>query len=69
MASQPWRVAIGRSVASVKFMCCPTSASSATARNFWDVNYRLVKHLNPTLPFMIRAAPDLDPYVIVEYGE
>ncbi len=36
---------------------------------FWDKNYPLVKHLNPTFQFMLRAAPEVDPYMMVEYGE
>ena len=62
-----WKIAIGRSLRSVKFIACPTSSSSAATRSFWDNNITLVKHLNPSFGFLLRAAPDVEPYVIAEY--
>ena len=63
-----WRTLIGRNAQSVKLFACPTSASSAAARTFYEANYNVVKHLNPTFPFMIRAMPNVEPYLVVEYG-
>lgn len=66
-ATAGWRRLIGRNLQSVKVMACPKSESSAAARQFWDKNYNVVKHLNPTFPFMIRAVPEVEPYMMVEY--
>ena len=66
-ASAGWRLLVGRSLRSVKVMACPTSPSSAAARAFWDANVPLVKHLNPSFGFLLRAAPQLEPYLVVEY--
>lgn len=62
-----WRIQIGKSLRSVKFLACPTSPSSAAARTFWDNNLSLIKHLNPSFGFLLRAAPNLEPYLIAEY--
>lgn len=63
-----WRTLIGRNLQSVKLFACPTGASSAAARTFYEANYNVVKHLNPAFPFMIRAMPNVEPYLVVEYG-
>lgn len=40
-----------------------------SCRAFWANNYQTVKQMNPTFPFMIRAAVNTPtPYMIVEYG-
>ena len=48
-------------------MACPTSPSSAAARAFWDANVQSVKHLHPEFGFLLRAAPQLEPYLVAEY--
>lgn len=67
MASGAWRTLIGRNLQSIKLMACPNSESSAAARSFYERNFNVVKHLNPTFPFMIRPMPNQQPYLIVEY--
>ena len=58
---------IGSHVRSVKFLLCPTSASSKPALDFFTSSYSIVKHLNPVLPYMIRAAPGKPPLMVVEF--
>ena len=58
---------IGSRVRSVKFLLCPTSASSKPALDFFTSSYTVVKHLNPVLPYMIRAAPGKPPLMVVEF--
>lgn len=62
-----WRVGLGRGLRSVKVMACPTSPSSAAARAFWDAHVATVKHLHPEFGFLLRAAPELEPYLVAEY--
>jgi hypothetical protein len=40
-------------------------------RDFFDSTYNVVKHLNPTLPYMVRPWPGDSPSVVIEfdYGE
>lgn len=63
-----WKAFLSRNLQSVKFMACPTAPSSEGVRSFWINNYNEIKHLNPRFPFMLRANPDADPYVLIEYG-
>lgn len=62
---------LSKSVRSVRFLLCPTSPSSAVGRDFFDSTYNVVKHLNPTLPYMVRPWPGDSPSVVIEfdYGE
>ena len=66
-ASAAWIRQLGQTVRSVKFMLCPASASSKPAMEFFTGSYNVVKHLNPTLPYMIRAAPGQSPVMVVEF--
>ena len=36
--------------------------------NFYEKNYKVVKMLNPRMPFLIRPAEKAAPYVIARYG-
>ena len=58
---------LGKNVRSVKFLLCPTSPSSAPAREFFVETYNVVKHLNPNLPYMIRPWPGDSPSLVIEY--
>ena len=66
-SSAAWMRQIGSHVRSVKFLLCPTSASSKPALDFFTSSYSIVKHLNPVLPYMIRAAPGKPPLMVVEF--
>ena len=66
-ASASWMRQLGSSVRSVKFLLCPTSASSRPALEFFTTSYNVVKHLNPVLPYSLRGAPGKPPSVVVEF--
>ena len=66
-ASAAWMRTIGSNVRSVKFLLCPASAASKPAMDFFTGSYNVVKHLNPTLPYAVRAAPGKDPMVVFEF--
>jgi hypothetical protein len=66
-ASASWMRQIGQQVRGVKFLLCPVTSSSKPALDFYFATYNAVKHLNPTLPYMVRPAPERPPSVVVEF--
>jgi hypothetical protein len=66
-SSASWMRQLGSNVRSVKFLLCPVTPSSKPALDFFIGSYNTVKHLNPTLPYSLRAAPEKPPLLVVEF--
>jgi hypothetical protein len=46
----------------------PVFPPSPSRSTFWEKNYAQVLHLHPSFSFMLRPAPEMAPYMLVEYG-
>jgi hypothetical protein len=46
----------------------PVFSPSPSRSTFWEKNYAQVLHLHPSFSFMLRPAPEMAPYMLVEYG-
>ena len=62
-----WRALVSKRLHELRIVCCAEAPSSAPVRSYLRNNYEILKTLNPTFPFLVRAAEDT-PYVVATYG-
>uniref|UniRef100_A0A0B6YUH0 NADH dehydrogenase [ubiquinone] 1 alpha subcomplex subunit 2 n=1 Tax=Arion vulgaris TaxID=1028688 RepID=A0A0B6YUH0_9EUPU len=60
-------VKIGSHLKELRFHLCLKSASSKGLREFLEQNYVTLKTSNPTFPFLVREASNVQPKVYARY--
>lgn len=61
-----WKASLSRHLPVLRFFGCPKSPASRGLMGWYQKNYEELKHLNPTMPLLLRCSDNASPAITTE---